>query len=163
MTSFIHTASTTTYMVLNHYIIYNQTSLPSTRLISNWVLHSSPPMVQWHQKHNRLKRWIDSQSWLTAPPPLHNSSQNVRIISMSLPTKHQSMNPGDFASINLFHVCPCYILSAAVWDLSVCCAQLLSHVWLFLWPYGLLAHQDPLSMGFPRQEYWSGMPFPSLG
>ena len=21
---------------------------------------------------------------------------------------------------------------------------------------------DPLSMGFPRQEYWSGLPFPSL-
>ena len=25
------------------------------------------------------------------------------------------------------------------------------------------AHQAPLSMGFPRQEYWSGLPFPSLG
>ena len=24
-------------------------------------------------------------------------------------------------------------------------------------------HQDPLSMGFPRQDYWSGMPFPSPG
>ena len=23
------------------------------------------------------------------------------------------------------------------------------------------AHQAPLSMGFPRQEYWSGLPFPS--
>ena len=23
------------------------------------------------------------------------------------------------------------------------------------------AHQPPLSMGFPRQEYWSGLPFPS--
>ena len=26
-----------------------------------------------------------------------------------------------------------------------------------------IAHQDPLSMGFPRQEYWSGLPFPSPG
>ena len=25
-----------------------------------------------------------------------------------------------------------------------------------------VAHQDPLSMGFPRQEYWSGLPFPPL-
>ena len=25
------------------------------------------------------------------------------------------------------------------------------------------AHQDPLSMGFPRQEYWSELPFPSPG
>ena len=26
-----------------------------------------------------------------------------------------------------------------------------------------VACQDPVSMGFPRQEYWSGLPFPSPG
>jgi len=26
-----------------------------------------------------------------------------------------------------------------------------------------VAHQTPLSMGFSRQEYWSGVPFPSPG
>ena len=26
-----------------------------------------------------------------------------------------------------------------------------------------VAHQAPLSKGFPRQEYWSGLPFPSPG
>ena len=26
-----------------------------------------------------------------------------------------------------------------------------------------VAHQVPLSMGFPRQEYWSGLPFPYPG
>ena len=26
-----------------------------------------------------------------------------------------------------------------------------------------IAHKDPLSVGFPRQEYWSGLPFPSPG
>ena len=26
-----------------------------------------------------------------------------------------------------------------------------------------VAYQAPLSMGFSRQEYWSGLPFPSLG
>ena len=25
---------------------------------------------------------------------------------------------------------------------------------------GSAAHQAPLSMGFPRQEYWSGLPYP---
>ena len=25
------------------------------------------------------------------------------------------------------------------------------------------AHQAPLSLGFPRQEYWSGLPLPSPG
>ena len=26
-----------------------------------------------------------------------------------------------------------------------------------------IAHQVPLSIGFSRQEYWSGLPFPSPG
>ena len=26
-----------------------------------------------------------------------------------------------------------------------------------------VAHQAPLSMEFPRQEYWSGLPFPTPG
>ena len=30
------------------------------------------------------------------------------------------------------------------------------------WTPWSVAHQAPLSMGFPRQEYWSGLPFPSL-
>ena len=28
---------------------------------------------------------------------------------------------------------------------------------------GAIARQAPLSMRFPRQEYWSGLPFPSPG
>ena len=38
----------------------------------------------------------------------------------------------------------------------------LSRVRLFatLWT---VAYQAPLSMGFSRQEYWSGLPFPSPG
>ena len=34
---------------------------------------------------------------------------------------------------------------------------------LTLWTPWTVAHQAPLSMGFSRQEYWSGLPFPSLG
>ena len=35
----------------------------------------------------------------------------------------------------------------------------MSCVWLFASPW-TVAHQAPLSMGFSRQEYWSGLPFP---
>ena len=38
--------------------------------------------------------------------------------------------------------------------------QLLSHVLLFVTPW-TAAHQASLSMGFSRQEYWSGVPLPS--
>ena len=38
----------------------------------------------------------------------------------------------------------------------------LSSVWLFATPW-TVACQALLSVGFPRQEYWSGLPFPSPG
>ena len=37
----------------------------------------------------------------------------------------------------------------------------LSRVLLFATPW-TIAYQAPLSLGFSRQEYWSGLPFPSL-
>ena len=40
--------------------------------------------------------------------------------------------------------------------------KLLSRVRLFVIPWTVV-HQVPLSMGFSRQEYWSGLPFPSPG
>ena len=45
---------------------------------------------------------------------------------------------------------------------SVCVCELLSRVQLFVTPW-TAAHQVPLSMEFSRQEYWSGLPFPSPG
>ena len=38
----------------------------------------------------------------------------------------------------------------------VSCVQLLA-------PLQTVAYQGPPSMGFSRQEYWSGLPFPSPG
>ena len=40
--------------------------------------------------------------------------------------------------------------------------RLLSHVLLFATTW-TVAYQGPLSMGFSRQQYWSGLPFPSPG
>ena len=37
---------------------------------------------------------------------------------------------------------------------------MLSHVQLFVTPW-TVARQAPLAMRFSRQEYWSGLPFPS--
>ena len=39
---------------------------------------------------------------------------------------------------------------------SLSCVQLFATPWT-------VAHQAPPSMGFSRQEYWSGLPFPSPG
>ena len=51
----------------------------------------------------------------------------------------------------------CHLIS------SLCvCANLLQPCPLFATPW-TVAHQAPLSMGFSRQEYQSGLPFPSPG
>ena len=41
-------------------------------------------------------------------------------------------------------------------------AKSLSHVWLLATPW-TAAYQAPVSIGFSRQEYWSGVPLPSPG
>ena len=50
-------------------------------------------------------------------------------------------------------------VSSAIFSLKV---KLFSCVWLFATPW-TVAHQAPQSMEFSRQEYWSGLPFPSPG
>ena len=63
-------------------------------------------------------------------------------------------------SFTFFFPNPKYQCSQEALSVFLLCACMLSHfsrVWLFvtLWT---IAHQVPLSMGFSRQEYWSGLP-----
>ena len=56
-------------------------------------------------------------------------------------------------------MCVCVNISIQInWANVGVCAQLLSHVQLFamLWT---VERQTLLSMGFPGQEYWNGLPF----
>ena len=46
--------------------------------------------------------------------------------------------------------------------LMLLCAKSLSRVWFFVNPW-TVASQAPLSLGFSRQEYWSGLPCPPPG
>ena len=48
-----------------------------------------------------------------------------------------------------------FFLALQICVLTLSCVQLFATQWA-------VAHQASLSMGFPRQEYWSGLPFPSL-
>ena len=54
------------------------------------------------------------------------------------------------------------ITRALSWQCHRLLVKLLSRIWLFATPW-TVAHQTLPSMGFSRQEYWSGLPFPSLG
>ena len=54
------------------------------------------------------------------------------------------------------------LLLPVPWGHGCVLGHFFSHAWLFvtLWA---VAHQAPLSMGFSRQEYWSGLPCPPPG
>jgi len=51
------------------------------------------------------------------------------------------------------HICVCVCVCVCVY--FVVASKSFATPWT-------VVHQAPLLMGFPRQEYWSGLPFPSL-
>ena len=67
--------------------------------------------------------------------------------------------PLHMPNINLFVILE---MPVCILCVHVCVLSFFSHVRLFvtLW---IVVHQDPLSMGFSRPEYWSGLPCPSPG
>ena len=48
------------------------------------------------------------------------------------------------------------ICAVIITHMLLSCVQLFETLWT-------VAHESPLSMGFSRQEYWSGLLFPSSG
>ena len=61
-----------------------------------------------------------------------------------------------------FYTYSVYVCTNVYKHIYIYVACLLSRVQLFATPW-TVAHQVPLAMGFPRQEYWSGLPLPSPG
>ena len=69
---------------------------------------------------------------------------------------HQAPVPGILQARTMEWVAVSF--NAWKWKVKV---KSLSRVWLFATPW-TAAHQAPPSMGFSRQEYWNGVPLPSL-
>ena len=61
-----------------------------------------------------------------------------------------------------YSVCVCVCVCVCVWARVHVCVRALSRVQLLATSW-TAARQAPLSLGFPRQEYWRGLPFPPLG
>ena len=81
--------------------------------------------------------WPRDQTWVSCPTGDSDTALTDSLLSEPL---------GKQVSIGV-HAC---ILS---------CFSCVQH-FVTLWT---IAHQAPLSLGFSRQEYWSGLPFPSPG
>ena len=111
-------------------------------------------------------------SSLPQPPfPVSSQSPNIIFIPLTSKTRHRALVPG-FCRYS----CPCeqgrkikitnkwlrvFGFLGIQWDQRLH-AKSLSRVRLFVTPW-TVAHQAPQSMEFSRQEYWSGLPFPSPG
>ena len=88
--------------------------------------------------------WVNSRSWWwTGRPGVLQSMGSQRV-------RHDRVTKQNWYVI----LCP----------YSYMCpyTKSLSRVWLFETPR-TVAYHAPLSVGFSRQEYWSGLPFPSPG
>ena len=85
-------------------------------------------------------------------PPLQDSVLS-NIVPYSVPWSHVNQ-PTDSAAASEQRI---YTLCSCVFVLSHFCP-----VWLFVAPW-TVARQAPLSMGLSRQEYCSGLPWPSPG
>ena len=143
-------------------------SLPSWGGYTQWVIG----MVQFglvldgHPSSVPLWRWSGLAlvcMWLLFSPPYPASFSILLQVFLSRPllTSHEPCLGLSFPKNP-----SCIIFS--LWGLGGGALsekwkyQLLSCARLFATPWST-AHQSPLSMGFSRHEYWSGLPFPSPG
>ena len=114
---------------------------------------------------------LPSSSLPRPPSPASSQSPNIIFIPLTSKTRHRALVPG-FCRYS----CPCeqgrkikitnkwprvFGFLGIQWDQRLR-AKSLSRVQLFVTPW-TVAHQAPQSMEFSRQEYWSGLPFPSPG
>ena len=111
-------------------------------------MNHSIPGLPVHYQHPEFTQthvhWVDDAiqpfHLLSSPsPPAPQNLLKLMSIESMMPSSHLIFHPP--------------------WKVKV---KSLSSVWLFETPW-TVAYQAPPSMKFSRQEYWSGLPFPSPG
>ena len=152
--------------------------------VSTWIssryLQWSTPRDNSHPPHSETAPPMSSPPWKLALPVLPSClAKPCSYLTLLWPLAHTlpggtpdiATTPAQGSIFSLPHLPttsevdrPASTLGPLRLLLSHQCthAQSFSHVWLFatLWT---VARQAPLSRGFSRQEYWSGLPFPSAG
>ena len=102
-----------------------------------------------HHHESAIGIHMSPSSWTSLPPPTssHSSRLSQTLDLNSLNHTANSHGLSYFTYGNVYVLMNCYLLSRL---------QLFATPWT-------ITHQNPLSMEFSRQEYWSGLPFPSPG
>ena len=107
-------------------------------------------------KYNNLTFWLFSQSFLQAASAAKPRQLHLTLCDPIDGSPPGSPVPGILQARTLEWVA---ISFSNAWKGKVK-VKSLSRVWLFVTPW-IAAYQAPPSMGFSRQEYWSGLPLPS--
>ena len=107
-----------------------------------------PPAGWASRKHASC--WLEEPEAAFLPPSFLCSSLNAL-----LPSTHALWRVSQESS----GLVTCFLVSAQAAMTLACVLSRFSYVWLFVTPW-TIAHQAPLSLGFSRQEYWSGLPGP---
>ena len=107
------------------------------------------PSTYWSSIHPHLHPSWNLQTFTKGLPWQDLSSLMEIKVNLYVPFSQRDHSPTEtITSLQaITRYCHCPI---------VC---MLGHVRLFMTPW-TIAHQAPQSMGFPKQEYWSGLPFP---
>ena len=108
-----------------------------------------------------LNSWPDSVIASSLLGSKHFSKYCLPKWPASLPGAKGSLTPANVYKQIPFRMTPrVFLLFFYLKKKKMCKCQLHSHVQLFATPWTVICHV-PLSMGFPRQEYWTGLPFPT--
>ena len=118
-----------------------------------YTLRTCPEQTVSNRRHQgrRGHRW--TQHPLTLSLPLSQLSLPLSLIPLGKRIRASPL--GGILLILLIRVLQIEPIGD---NYTHCCCRYLV-VWLFWDP--IVAHQAPPSMGFSRQEYWNGLPFPS--
>ena len=123
--------------------------LPTRRIIEiNRKEVSLLPTTKKKDQHKRTNEAQGVHATICCSSP---SPPGYRLMLLSVHESKSTQSRTSLAFLSL--------LSLRKSKMHVCMLSCFSHVWLFatLWT---VAHQDPLSMAFSRQEYWSELSCP---
>ena len=123
-------------------------------------------MAQWKRICLLMQEtWVPSQGW--EDPLEKGRATHSSILAWRIPWTIQSMGSQrvghDWVTFTFFTFMGGFkYLWNPTYSVVRQKSESVNH-WVTLRDSMAVAHQAPLSMGFPRQEYWSGEPFPPAG
>ena len=140
---------------------------PAPPTLAGWFFTTAPPgkpfysKVKWSEVTQSRPTLCDPMDCSPPGSSIHGIFQAIVLEWIAISFSIGSSRPRDGTQVSCI-VDRCF----TVWATREVHRKSESEVaqsYLTLGTVWTIVHQLPLSMGFPRQEYWSGLPFPSPG